>query len=464
MGTATAPRDQGGGGSSSGSSSSGGPMRALALLLLLASAVVAADEHVAEEENDDRPAPPKKVSYRLIPPSSPEHTLYQQEQAAAAEEEEEEEDSEPSAAKPRASERIEDAAGYTLADIEDPAAQKLLGVLMTQVDLMEQEVQKLKSENKDIRDRLEKAEGKAEAFHSDMQHKIDELVRDKDAGLLSESSLVDSLGLLGVKNATLVAPTLREQGLYSLAQVLALEPPEQLELHHALQSEEPAPLSLTIRERVPLVNSLLSLGLQAPAPTAMALQSFGYQSIEDLLVIGESAEAREQLSDELRRYTTAYTRQQQPVLLEEKVADGDDHAPSSERERPVKQTKLSIGDRRAVLGLTELGSLLHISEERRADARKAIESSTSRRRAMIAEMKRQASRMQANRLWKRLFGRARWLDTWLSGASPDSLQQRQRRGQQRGDDDGEISSKWLEGGASRRAWAWVVSSTAKLGE
>jgi hypothetical protein len=148
--------------------------------------------------------------------------------------------------------------------------------------------------------------------------------------------------------------------------------------------------------------------------------------------------------------------------VEENVADGDD-APSSQRERPVKQTKLSIGDRRAVLGLTELGSLLHITEERRADARKAIESSTSRRRAMIAEMKRQATRMQANRLWKRLFGRARWLDTWLSGASPDSLQQRQRRGQQRSD-DGEISSKWLEGGASRRAWAWVVSSTAKLGE
>jgi hypothetical protein len=435
-------------------------MRALALLLLLASAPAAAEEHAAEEENDDRPpAPPKKVSYRLIPPGSPEHTLYQQEQAAAGEEEPEPEP-EPSAAKPRASERIEDAAGYTLADIEDPAAQKLLGVLMTQVDLMEQEVEKLKSENKDIRDRLEKTEGKAEAFHSDMQHKIDELVRDKDAGLLSESSLVDSLGLLGVKNATLIAPTLREQGLYSLAQVLALEPPEQLELHHALQREEPAPLSLTIRERVPLVNSLLSLGLQAPAPTAMALQSFGYHSIEDLLVIGESAEAREQLSDELRRYSIAYTRQQQPV--EENVADGDD-APSSQRERPVKQTKLSIGDRRAVLGLTELGSLLHITEERRADARKAIESSTSRRRAMIAEMKRQATRMQANRLWKRLFGRARWLDTWLSGASPDSLQQRQRRGQQRGD-DGEISSKWLEGGASRRAWAWVVSSTAKLGE
>ena len=115
---------------------------------------------------------------------------------------------------PRVSERIEVAAGYTLGDVEDPAAQRLLAVLFDQINEMEQEVATLKIENKDIRDRLSRTEEKAETFRHKMEHNLDVLVREKDAGLLSESSLAASLGLLGVRNASLVAPILREQGLF----------------------------------------------------------------------------------------------------------------------------------------------------------------------------------------------------------------------------------------------------------
>lgn len=300
--------------------------------------------------------------------------------------------------RPRVSQRIEVAAGYTLGDIEDPAAQRLLAVLFDQIDEMEQEVAALKIENKDIRDRLGRTEERAETFRRNMEHKLDVLAREKDTGLLSESSLADGLGLLGVKNASLVAPILREQGLFSLTHLLTLDQPDRLELHHALQSHSPFPLSLTLRPHVPLARSLQSLGLQAPTSTAEALQSLGYDSVDDLLVVGENLEAKERLSDELRKWS------------------------ASERGKQVsrlgnwRQKQLSIGDRRSILGLTDLGSLLHTSNQSRQNAQAAQMSSSTAAEfsAIFAENKRFLAHREAQWLWTVMFGRASALRAWLS--------------------------------------------------
>ena len=301
----------------------------------------------------------------------------------------------------RPSERIEEAAGYTLADVEDQAAQNLLAVLFEQIDLMEEEVAVLKKENKDIRDRLSLAELKAEAFQSETKQKLEVLAREQDAGLLSEASLTEGLGLLGVQNSSLVGPILRRQGLFSVMHLLALDHVDQLELHHVLQRAEPAPLSLTLRARVPLASSLQSLGLQAPTLTAAALQSLGYESTEDLLAVGEHPAAREQLCDELRKYSgkTSWD-----------SAKNEGRGP---QDGPTpRQTTLSLGDRRAVMGLADLGSLLHTSEQRRRGAQAAhMRSSTAaERRAISGEEKLHLAYHDVDWLWKAIFGRASVLD------------------------------------------------------
>ena len=89
-----------------------------------------------------------------------------------------------------ASERIEAAAGVTIDDIQDPAAEKLLEMLFLQVNDMELEVKKLKKENKEINDRLAVTEEKAEVFHADTRRKLDQLVRDKDAGATFQATFL----------------------------------------------------------------------------------------------------------------------------------------------------------------------------------------------------------------------------------------------------------------------------------
>jgi DNA-binding transcriptional regulator YdaS (Cro superfamily) len=139
---------------------------------------------------------------------------------------------------------------------------------------------------------------------------------------------------------------LREQGLFSMTQLLFLDPVEQLELHHVLQVNE---LSLTLRENVPLTVSLQALGLQAPASVAQALESVGFASMDDLLTV-ETAAKRELLCEELRSFEISGE-------LIEYVKEFHPDGHTQLEQESAHQTKLSIGDRRAVIGLTLLGPL-----------------------------------------------------------------------------------------------------------
>lgn len=156
-----------------------------AAVLVLCGIAARADEPDDTDGDGAEPSPktaasakqqPQKIgSFKLIPPGTPEREappsveLFWAEADRAG-------DAAQEADRAPASERIEAAAGLTLDDIQDPAAEKLLEMLMLQVEAMELEVVQLKKENREINDRLALTEEKAETFHTDTKRKLDQLV------------------------------------------------------------------------------------------------------------------------------------------------------------------------------------------------------------------------------------------------------------------------------------------------
>ena len=129
---------------------------------------------------------------------------------------------------PTASEVVEEKAGYTLGDIEDPVAARLMAALFEQLNEMQVEIDRLKEDNAEIHARMARAEERSESTVAASNRKIDKLVIEKDAGVLSEGHLSKSLASFGVKEADAVAPRIRSEGIFSLAQLVSLNPVEQV--------------------------------------------------------------------------------------------------------------------------------------------------------------------------------------------------------------------------------------------